>query len=165
MGAADVVGAREVEFDVVAELVRDHVLIEFIRVFGEVREQRDVLGTTSGEKRSVGLAAPIDDERGEAGGGDGSEDGLYSLVDRIEHRERSGGACAGGDAGGADAGGNGDVVRVPALELKLPGSRVGVGRVPRHAVLHTHIPLRTAGAPHLRDDPIVMVVLLETVSV
>ena len=41
--AADVVGAREVEFDVVAEFVRDDVLVEFVGVRGEVGQQRDVL--------------------------------------------------------------------------------------------------------------------------
>ena len=41
--AADVVGAREIVLDVVAEFVRDHVLVELVGVFGQVRRQHDVL--------------------------------------------------------------------------------------------------------------------------
>ena len=130
MRAADVVGAREIEFDVVAELVRDHVLVEFVRVFGEVREQHDVLGHRRSEEGSVGLAAPVDDERGEVGVGRDAEDGLHALVDRVEHRERSGGACAGRDAGGTDAGGNVDVVRGAGARVETAGLGVGIGRVP-----------------------------------
>ena len=94
MRAADVVGAREVVFDVVAELVRDHVLIEFIGVFGEVREQRDVLARHRAVKNVPSVWLPQSTiSAGKLVVGRDAEDGLYALVDRVENGERPGGAC------------------------------------------------------------------------
>ncbi len=47
MRATDAVGAREIALDVVPELVRHHMLVEFIRVFGQISHQRDVLTACS----------------------------------------------------------------------------------------------------------------------
>ncbi len=55
--AADVVGAREVGFDVMAELVRDYVLIEFVGIFGGFGRQHDELRSLAhGE---IGLSTGI----------------------------------------------------------------------------------------------------------
>ena len=117
----------------------------------------------------VGLAAPVDDQRGEVGGRRDADDGLDALVNGVEDRERRGGARAGGGAGGIDARGNRDVVRGAGTGIETPGLGVGVRIVFPAVPSCTRTSQRGNGCEASRSmratTSMVMVVLVATDSV
>ena len=131
--AADVVGAREVVLDVVAEFVRDHVLVEFVGVGRDIGGEHDVLRRRAGEESvssaTVLSAAQSTTRAGKLVLGAAPEHQLESLVDSVEDGERRRGARAGDGAGGGVLKPDGistSCAPVPALKVTAIG--VGVDR-------------------------------------
>ena len=106
-----------------AELVRDDVLVEFVRVFGEIRGQHDVLHRGAAVKKvsPPGLsAAQSTISAGKLVVGRDAEHRLDALVDGIEHGERRRSARAGDRARGVESGRNRQLCATPVEELNAP---------------------------------------------